>query len=130
VGDHRDDKAIKYYLKATKLTDPVEVVDNKQLPMSEFEMRKLDRMGKVQKARYLKAREEKRAELIEQEKAKQERRIQDSHCRLFRLFLSQVCDTLFLHHSTFIRTIGAEPRRTCGSIREGFIWLTEGAKRV
>ena len=89
----RDEKAIKCYLRAIKPTDPVEVVDSKQLPMSDLELKKLERMGKVQKARYLKAREEKRAQLIEEEKAKQERRIQDSHSRLFRLYLYQVRDT-------------------------------------
>lgn len=88
---HSYDKAIKYYLKAIRPTDPVEIVDTKQLPMTQLEKRKLERMGKVQKIRYLKERDEKRRSLIETEEAKQERRIQDSHCRLFRIFLYQVC---------------------------------------
>lgn len=77
-------------MKAIKPVDPVEIIDTKQLPMTELELRKLERLGKPQKAKYLQAREEKRANLILKEQSKQERRIQDSHCRLFRILLHQV----------------------------------------
>ena len=90
MGIIRFDRAIKYYNKSIKPIDPVEIVDQRQISMTELEIRKLERLGKPQKIKYLKEREEKRNNLIIKEQTKQERRIQDSHCRLFRIYLHQV----------------------------------------
>jgi len=85
------DRAVKYYIKSTKATDPVHIVDVKLMPMTDLERRKIDRLGKKQRVEYLRLRNEKRDKLILAEQIKQEKRIQDAHCRLFRVFLILGC---------------------------------------
>ncbi|CAE7658727.1 unnamed protein product, partial [Symbiodinium microadriaticum] len=65
------------------------VVDVRLFPLTAFEKRKIERLGKCQKVAYLKQRDERRDSLLCAEETKQEKRIQDSHCRLFRIYLIQ-----------------------------------------
>lgn len=80
-------RAITYYNKAVKITDPWQQVDTVLLPHTDIEKRKIERLGKVQRKRYLKAREEKRQNLIRQEEIRQEKRLQHCFCHLFRVHL-------------------------------------------
>jgi hypothetical protein len=100
--------------------------------MTELEIRKLERMGKAQKARYLKAREEKREQLIEQEEARQERRIQDAHCRLFRILLAQVRRLSLAQPSSSpnLASQGGESASPSHILGRGLLWLTKGAKAI
>jgi hypothetical protein len=70
-----------------KIVDPFAQVDNVLLPYTDLEMRKIERLGKVQRKRYLKNRDEKRESLILQEEVRQEKRLQDCYSRLFRVHL-------------------------------------------
>lgn len=81
------DKAIEFFTKAIKPKSPELLVDTIQLPRSKEEERKLERLGKVQKQRYLENRDITRSQLIETEQLKQETRIQESHCNLLRIYL-------------------------------------------
>jgi hypothetical protein len=81
------DRALNCYLKSTQARDPFDVVDNVLLRMTDLEQRKIERLGSQQKVRYLRQRSEKREALVMAEQEKQEKRIQDSHCRLFRIYL-------------------------------------------
>jgi hypothetical protein len=70
-----------------EIVDPFSQVDNVLMPYTDIEMRKIERLGKVQHKRYLKNREIKRQELILNEETHQERRLQDCYSRLFRVHL-------------------------------------------
>lgn len=67
--------------------DPFAQVDNVLLPHTDVEKRKIERLGKVQRKRYLVNREKRRQELIEREEIHQEKRLQSSYARLFRVHL-------------------------------------------
>jgi hypothetical protein len=84
---YRYSRAIQYYTKAVKIVDPFSQVDNVLLPHTDIEKRKIERLGKVQRKRYLKNREIKRQELILREEVHQEKRLQDCYSRLFRVHL-------------------------------------------
>ena len=70
-----------------EIVDPFDQVDNVLMPFTDIENRKIERLGKVQRKRYLKNRELKRQELIVQEETHQEQRLQDCYSRLFRIHL-------------------------------------------
>ena len=100
-------RAIQYYNKAVKIVDPLTQVDNVLLPFTDMEARKLERLGKIQKKKYLVNREKKRQELLAQEEIHQEKRLQDCYMRLFRVHLILAVQEMSppeeqtLHDSTF-----------------------------